>query len=146
MATLEQFSRRIRDLGRRVEANGPLVARRAALAIDQAVVLATPVDTGVARSNWQASLNGPVARDIPAYSPGEGGSSGGANAQAAIQQAQDTIADFDGEGEIYISNPLPYIGSLNDGSSSQAPSQFVESAVQAGFTAARLSRVLNRDG
>ena len=144
MASLNQFSRRMRELGRRVEENGPTIARRTALIIDQVVVVATPVDEGIARSNWQASLGTPVLSEINAYVPGNEGSTGNVNAQAAINQARGVINTFRGEGEIYISNPLAYIGRLNEGSSAQAPANFVEQSISLGVQSVRRERVLDR--
>lgn len=133
-------------MGRRVERNGPAIARRAALAIDQAVVTSTPVDTGRARSNWQVRLGAPVTEQRDPYTPGTGGATGAANAQAAIAQARAALVAYRGGGqEIYISNPLPYIGRLNEGSSAQAPANFVEAGVQAGIQAVGATNILRED-
>ena len=146
MASLRQFAARMRELGRRVETNSPRLVRRTALAIDQAVVLGTPVDTGTARSNWQVEIGGPVTETREAAVPGQGGSSAAANAQAAIEQGREVIDTYRGEGqEIYISNPLPYIGRLNDGSSAQAPAGFVEQSVQTGVDVVTRARLLEED-
>lgn len=105
--------------------------RRVALAADQGVVMATPVDTGRARSNWIVALGTPPSQVINAYSPGDGGSSASANTQAALDQGEAVIRDYSGEGaqEIHITNNLPYIQGLNDGNSAQAPANFVQKAV-----------------
>jgi hypothetical protein len=105
----------------------------AALAADQAVVLATPVDKGRARSNWLVELDAPARTTIEPYVPGENGNTSGPNTAAALAQGQATIAGYNGDRNsgIAISNNLPYIGRLNAGSSRQAPAGFVEKAVQA---------------
>lgn len=147
MASLRQFAERMRELGRRVETNTPRLVRRTALAIDQTVVLGTPVDTGTARSNWQVQINGPVTETREAAVPGENGSTAGPNAQIAIEEGREVIDTYRGEGqEIYISNPIPYIDRLNDGSSAQAPAGFVEQAVQTGVDAISRARLLEEDG
>lgn len=46
-----------------------LAAQRAALAGGSFLAAETPVDTGFARSNWIASIDGPVYDVIPAYVP-----------------------------------------------------------------------------
>lgn len=148
MASPRQFSRNIRRLAQRLEAGVEQRVRRTALAIDQAVVLGTPVDVGRARSNWQVTLDAPAEGTRDAFVPGEGGATGAANARAAIAEGQQVIASYRiGQNRtIHITNNLPYIQALNDGSSAQAPAGFVEEAVQAGTitAAARGRRILDR--
>jgi len=129
----------MRRHGRRVEENANALKRKAALAVDATVVLATPVDTGRARSNWQASLGAPATGTREAYSPGTGGATGGANAAAAQEQAKAVIARSQPEQAIHITNNLPYIGRLNEGWSAQAPAGFVQTAVLRGIAAVRSS-------
>lgn len=124
-------------LGQTVEDNATLLVRRAALATDAAVVLATPVDTGRARSNWQASLNAPATGTREAYVEGSSGSSAGANAQAAIDQGKTVIGATKNGDAVHLTNNLPYIGRLNEGHSAQAPAGFVEEAIQVGLQAVR---------
>ncbi|AAT69477.1 gp81 [Alphaproteobacteria phage PhiJL001] len=145
MASLREFARRMRVLGRRVEVNGPEIARKAALAVDQAVVTSTPVDSGRARSNWIARVGGPASGTREAFVPGAGGSTGPANAQAAIVAAEGVIRTFDGEGEIHLTNNLPYIARLNTGYSAQAPAGFVDTAIQAGVRRVRRSKILREN-
>lgn len=95
-----------------------LLCLRLALDIDSRLVLATPVKDGRARSNWLASIGSP-RRD-----------------QVEIRSTEETIAEAVGVVDkapqfplIYISNNLPYIQRLNEGSSKQAPAAFVETAI-----------------
>lgn len=108
------------------------MVRRVALAADQAVVVSTPVDTGRARSNWIVALGDAADSPIEAYTPGEDRSTEAANTQAALAQGEAVIRGYmGGQGtSIHITNNLPYIQKLNDGSSAQAPANFVETAVQ----------------
>lgn len=142
MASPDQFAKRITVLARNIEQNGEATARKVALAVHQTVVLATPVDTGRARSNWIVQLSSPYRQTITAYSPGEKGSTSGANAQSAINQGQSTISQREKGQDIYISNNLDYITRLNQGWSAQAPAGFVEQAVSAGVQAVRGTRIL----
>jgi len=121
------------------------VMKKAALAVDQTVVMATPVDTGRARSNWIVSLGSPSGETRDPYAPlpqgqdpsklGESG-----NAQGAISHAKEVVA-FHKEGPICVTNNLPYIERLNEGYSSQAGAMFVEEAVQAGVQAVASERI-----
>lgn len=137
MATLDQFAKKMRLLGRRVEVNAPDTVRRVALAVSQTLITSTPVDTGTARSNWQVGLGGPVDDQRSPLGVGE------AATGPAIAAAQEEIAGFR-EGELYISNPLPYIGRLNEGSSSQAPAGFVEKAIAVAVAAVKNAKLLDR--
>ena len=144
MASLEQFSVRIKRLGVRVAEEADRTVRAAALAADQAVVMATPVDKGRARSNWLVELDAPARTTIEPYVPGEGGNTAGPNASAALSQGRATIGRYNGDANraIAISNNLPYIGRLNDGYSKQAPAGFVQKAVQAAVKQVKGARLL----
>jgi len=140
MAEFSDFGRRMRARGKNVVRNADRLVRRCALAADQALVVSTPVDTGRARSNWLVSLDQPVTSPREEYFPGAEGSTGGPNAQAAIDQGRRVIETYDGDSpgaSIYIANNLPYIGRLNEGWSAQAPAGFVEQAVMLGIEAVR---------
>lgn len=147
MASLSQFSSRMARIAANVPEQADRAVRAAALACDQAAVTGTPVDTGRARSNWIASLNTGSSDEVEPYAPGTGGSTAGANAQAALDQAQGVVAGYDGDRHtsIHITNNLPYIERLNDGWSAQAPAGFVQTAVQAGVAAAKTVRILDGD-
>lgn len=118
------------------------IVRKCALAVDGAVVLGTPVDTGRARSNWQVNLDAPAAGTRDAYVPGKEGSTKGPNAQAAIDQGSSVISRYKGGQVIHITNNLAYIGRLNEGWSAQAPAGFVEAAVLSGVAQIRGARIL----
>ena len=108
--------------------------KRCVLAVDEAMVKSTPVDTGFARSNWIASLNTPSTKTIEPYSPGKRlGLAEDANATAAIAQAK-SIASSRLLGQVlYITNNTKYIRNLNLGSSRQAPTYFVEKSILSGL-------------
>lgn len=142
MANLNEFTKRIKIIAEGIESNTNKTTRQVALVADRELVLATPVDTGRARSNWFVNLNSPATKQIDPYDPGENGSTAGTNAQAAIDQAKAVIATRKIGQDIYISNNLPYIERLNEGYSKQAPKQFVESAVQRATKVVKNTRVV----
>lgn len=145
MPSLEQFAKRMGKIASKVPENADKTVRKVALAVDSTVVLSTPVDKGRARSNWVAELDAPFEGEIEAYSPGEElGLGEGSNAAAAIEQAAGVIADYNGDqnSEVHITNNLPYIEVLNDGSSDQAPANFVEEAIIVGVNAVGDARLL----
>ncbi len=145
MSDFRDLERFLERLGQQVGQNADRMVRRVALAVDAAVVLATPVDTGRARANWQVEVNRPITATREPYVPGTGGSAGSANAQAAIEQGKSAVARYRGgllDASVHITNNLPYIGRLNEGSSAQAPAAFVEKAVAVGVQAVLSSRLL----
>lgn len=143
MANLSEFSRRMERLGARAEEGANRRTRKIALAILTEVAVMTPVDEGRARSNWTVGLGGPPDEgNFPAFVPGEDGSTAAANTNAAIAAGEAAMRDRDIEQAIYITNEVPYIESLNDGSSAQAPAGFVQRAVQYGTAVGSGEKVL----
>lgn len=128
MATVEEFARRIAAIGRSVPDRANDAKRLVAAAVDQAVVLATPVDTGRARANWLVGLGVRPGRTVEAVDRGGGPTV--ATGQATAGRARR------GE-DVHISNNLPYIQRLNEGSSAQAPSRFVQLAMGRAIRAVR---------
>lgn len=140
MADLRKFAGNMEKVSKTISKNVDRTVRRCALAIDATVVLATPVDTGRARSNWQVELGHSIDTTREPYSEGSEGSTAGPNARAAIEQGRTAIAAYKANGtnaSIHITNNLSYIGKLNDGHSAQAPAGFVEEAVMVGVNAVR---------
>jgi len=122
------FSRRLFLIGDVFEKNTELAIRRAAIAADQAIVLATPVDTGRARANWLVAVGSPSSDSFEF----DGGEAAATN--QALEQGRGAIDAFKlGRGAIFITNNLPYIQRLEDGWSQKAPDGMIE----AGLSAAR---------
>jgi len=142
--SLARFQKRMVIRAKVLPGNAAKLQRKVALAIDQNIVLATPVDTGRARSNWIVKSGAPSTSLGDAYIEGEEGSTAGANANAALAQARAAIL-LHRVGPIHITNNLPYIAVLNDGSSDQAPKNFVENGVRTG-TAQVLGRRIRITG
>jgi len=143
MADMKTFSKRIIALAGRFDRNTNEAVKKTAIVVDQAVVLATPADTGRARSNWQVAVGVPIRTEIEPYAPGSAlGVSESGNAGGAIAQGQLAVKGRLPGQPIYISNNLEYIVPLNEGHSQQAAAGFVEKAIQAGNAFLRKVRVL----
>jgi hypothetical protein len=84
-----------------------------ALEIHGNLVEDTPVDTGHARNNWVPSQGVPVAYE----------------ADAAVDPLL-TFATAPPDAPLYITNNVPYIVSLDEGHSPQAPAGFVKAAIE----------------
>ena len=121
-----EFSVEMRGLARGVERQAKKLVRDLGAAMIASLVVRTPVGgpptsprdphPGLARSNWTLTTGGAPS--------------------AAIREPEDaaqTVARAQSQrpgDEVTISNFVPYIGALNDGSSTQAPAGFVESALE----------------
>lgn len=80
----------------------------------QAVTEATPIDTGHAQSNWILSTGAPYA--------GVDGSRENVSEAAQIHGLEKMAAyDVGRDGRIYLTNHVPYMPDLADGSSPQQP-------------------------
>lgn len=140
--TFGQFARQMDIRAKQVETGASRLVREAAIAILQAVTVATPVDTGRARSNWIVALGQPSVRTRKAFAPGKKlGSGEGANLRAVLDEGNAKISERRTGKAIYISNNLPYIARLNDGYSAQAPKMFVEQAIKIGSRRLRSGQV-----
>lgn len=137
MANLKDLAKSFREKAKTLEANAKTLTQGVALAIDRAVVYATPIDTGRAVSNWRVFLSNSFSnphRDFleEAYVPGLRRSTAMQNISAAILQGSVGIAAFKPGMTIHVYNNLPYIGDLNRGTSKQAPAGFVQTSLLAG--------------
>ncbi len=141
------FARGMRVLGGEIEDNISRMQVKIAMGIHRDVILATPVDTGRARSNWQMSIGAPNFNEISPYAEGSHlGVGERANAQAAITQGHAALARPPGLAEsIYITNNVDYINLLNETTHSmQAPPGFVDIAVLTGLIAGLGGRIVPR--
>lgn len=134
---LNQFGDKIKRVAVDVPKNADEIVRKVALAADQTIVMATPVDTGRARANWQVGIGAAPAGTVE-YSGGGSGAAG-----YAIGAAQNVVTTYKGQpGGIWLVNNLPYIQRLNEGWSAQAPAKFVEQAIDTAVTTIRDSKVI----
>jgi hypothetical protein len=127
MTEFAGFSKRMEIRANELGEGVSKLIRKAALVIDQIVVMATPVDTGRARANWVVGVD-----QVPTDVRGDTQSNAG-GAEASLAQGQQAIAGFGpGNSYIAIANNLDYVKFLEEGSSRQAPSGMVNQALEAG--------------
>ena len=92
------------------------LGKAAGFELGRRIMRRTPVDTGRARANWNASIGSPDA------STTESTSSMTATARLVSTTAE--LQLFKGQ-EFWVTNGLPYIQALEDGHSTQAPRGFM---------------------
>jgi hypothetical protein len=108
---------------RSVERAVPIVASRVRARLQEDPPVGTPVDTRNASAHWLQTVG------LPA--PASTGSS-----PTATLAFADIVRYRIEDGSMFVSNFVPYIRRLNDGSSKQSPAGFVEQAVSAGLAEA----------
>lgn len=90
----------------------------------------TPVDTGAALSNWQVGINSSPSGALQPHFPGKYRSTALENLARTIQIGSEIIDASSPGSVIHIANNIHYIGDLNDGTSSQAPTGMTDIAYQ----------------
>ena len=111
-----------RNADRLIDARINQLGRAAGFELGKRLMQRTPVDTGRARANWNASVNSPDYSTTGSFSKKYDKQHKHTGfAEAKIQTAIRGLKFFTGD-TFYMSNALPYIGRLDSGTwSSQAP-------------------------
>ena len=114
------------------EATGEVI-RRIAVNTTAELIERTPVDIGWARANWVPAIGSPALAAVGNLDrESRAAQLSAARARQAAGQASLFGYELD-DGNVFISNGVPYIGRLNGGSSDQAPEGFVQDAIAAGI-------------
>lgn len=135
MSSPEVFKHRIENVALRIEGNVEKGLRKVALKIDSELVNSTPVDTGRARSNWLPAFDRPAEGTVPPSTPG---------IALATVAAKVASFDLDKNTSIHLTNNLPYIKRLDEGSSQQQPAGFVRRAITAGINGVKSVKLLRK--
>ena len=128
MGDLNDFAAKLKRLSESIEPNVDKLMKDVAMAVDEEIVRSTPVDTGRARANWQLTLNEPAQGVL--YPQPQKPPTPESGAERSLAEARDVLAEYRTGDTVYITNRLPYISRLNEGSSKQAPALFVERGVE----------------
>lgn len=89
----------------------------------------TPVDTGWAAANWVPSV-GSQAADPPQL-PGRANPGDVVSALARAGEGEAELLGYRlSQGSTFVTNGVPYIQPLNNGSSAKAPAGFVQAGVE----------------
>lgn len=115
------FPKDIEKWIRKTKASEDKVIQKVCLEISSSIILRTPVDTGRARGNWEASIGTPSSKTTESLSK---------SGQSAIRKASALSKDAPGS-KFFLVNNLPYIKKLEEGSSGQAPAGMVAVTIAA---------------
>jgi hypothetical protein len=117
-----EFSFAVSRFASQAKEKEKLVIRKIAIECFRRIILGTPVDTGRARGNWQASTGSMAGGTVEKLD-----TTGSATIAAMISEVSGWTPKDDLPA--FITNNLPYIQRLNEGWSKQAPAHFVEQVV-----------------
>lgn len=126
--TLLDFAKSLDRRAAAVSDFGSARSKRITMAVIKYLAYNTPVDTSRALSNWLVTVGERAMAARGAFFVGSAGSTQSASAQNTILFAQAALENKKPGESIYISNLLPYIRKLNDGTHSTQPGGFVEVA------------------
>lgn len=114
------FERSIENFIKKAKKNPELVVRQVTIKLYSAIIMASPVDTGRFRMNWQATVDNPATGVLIGDDPS------GSRAIGRISQFVASSTKWD---EFRLTNNLPYAERLEFGWSQQAPSGMVRVTV-----------------
>lgn len=110
------FSQQIAQFGTQAAGRIENVRKGVIIKLFGAVILDTPVLTGRARGNWQASEGNPVTSEIAREDK---------SGRAPMSEVEQVAKKSDGDTSVFLSNSVPYIQKLEDGYSGKAPEGMV---------------------
>jgi hypothetical protein len=147
MANLATLADRIASMRKAIPAWASQIAVNVAIAVDNDLLQVTPVDSGTAMSNWIVTVGSPADETQPAFALSPRGKTmednktrlwvhavdpevtRSANLPLAQAAAQAVLQEKQTGKAIYLTNNLPYIIKLDNGSSSQFPGGFIDRAL-----------------
>ena len=112
MTNVKRFNQELRRLTKRLPEKSLLIVQKK-LTFDalRGVVLKTPVDTGRARGNWQVTINESPENEINTEDK---------TGNNTISEGTDRVKRVPSFAIIYITNNVPYIVYLENGTPTQA--------------------------
>lgn len=155
MATLDNLADDMIKLSARIDSFAAQTVQDVSLSILSDLVQVTPVDVGTALSNWQLTLDAPAEHVLTAYEPAPRGKmvknvwthkvdpvlTAQANVAPTMDAAKVVLAGRQKGQLVFITNNLPYIRTLDGGSSEQTPLGFVDRAIVLGNQAVKAAKL-----
>ena len=123
-----EFSFAVSRFASQTKEREKLVIRKIAIECFRRIILGTPVDTGRARGNWQATTGSMAGGTVEKLD---------ATGSATIAAMKSEVSGWTPKDDLpaFITNNLPYIQRLNEGRaggegwSKQAPAHFIEQVI-----------------
>ncbi len=107
------------------------VVKKITLDVTANLRIVTPVDTGWARANWIPTIGTPASsRGNPASRADKLSGASAASAEQSASMGNVASSYTISQGKTFVTNNVPYIQKLNNGSSQKAPAGFVQGAIQ----------------
>lgn len=146
MADLLDLANQMDQLALQIGGAANQAAKDTASTILNDLLQVTPVDTALALSNWQVTLDAPAGGIIDAYSPSPKGRvkdgvwehavdpvlTAQANVGPTFDAGNNVIQNKQPGQDVFITNNVEYVPALDSGSSNQAPAGFVDRAILLG--------------
>lgn len=117
MADAKEWRRQLNNWGKKTVTVIEDVVVEATREMRRRVAGRTPVRTGRAAASWNASIGSPDFNAQPETY---------LNPKGAVDDGKENLDGYQLGQNTYVANGVPYIGSLNNGSSAKAPAGFVE--------------------
>ena len=130
MGSFSSLSKTLRQQAKNIEGNANLLVRRVSYAILEELAIRTPIDTGMAKSNWIVTINKQTIAVIEPHYFGIHGSTNTQTIKTVQERGKYAIQQYKNGDTIYIQNNTPYIDDLESGKGSkQAPNGFVRQSI-----------------
>lgn len=123
----QEFVRKISAFAKKTNEQILALQKNMALRVYADIIQDTPVDSGLARSNWMLSVSVPNVSTTDVVTPGMEKEK--INKKAVKDSALGSLVNMKRGQTIYITNSLPYILRLEYGWSKQAPQGMVRKAL-----------------
>lgn len=120
-SSLQIFAQNMNALAQTIGQRIPQLQKEVAQNVVEGVATDNPVLTGQSSANWKTAIGAPDTSVDLGPNPLAG--------QHSVAEAKKALVALALGQTVYISNNVPYIMELNQGSSSKAPAGFVETAI-----------------
>jgi hypothetical protein len=127
-ATFGDYAKQLRIYAKEAPKAPRSYIKNLALAINHTLVMATPIRSGRAKTNWQVGINYPPGGYLLEFPTHPQPGIYLEDVAAQLVNNESIIKGFS-SGRIFIINNAPYIGRLNEAYSTQAPAGYIESAI-----------------
>lgn len=141
MGSLSDFAKSMEIAAQAIDGNVEKAIKDVAKNVGTMVIYSTPIDTSRARLNWQTTLDQPATSKLLQYP--EKPTDPSVGTASALENLRATVDKYTIGKTVFITNNIEYIQKLNDGSSSQAPANFVAKATMAALHSTSTIKILS---